>query len=126
MSNARILVADDSNVMRTIICGTLKELGFTNFYEAENGELALDILANTTIDMVITDWHMPKLNGLELVTSIRNNQRISQIPILMVTTRGMKDDVLEAAHAGVNDYIVKPFTPDVLEEKIKKLLNEVF
>lgn len=124
MSEAGILVADDSNVIRTIICSTLNELGFTNYTEAANGKIALDILADKAIDLVITDWHMPKLNGLELVNSIRKSNKLNHIPILMVTTRGMKDDVLEAAHAGVNDYIVKPFTPDVLEEKIAKLLTE--
>ena len=122
MSDVGILVADDSNVMRSIICSTLEKLGFTNCTEAENGKIALELLSEKAIDLVITDWHMPELSGLELVSSIRKSGSLNHVSILMVTTRGMKDDVLEAAHAGVNDYIVKPFTPEILEKKIKKLL----
>lgn len=117
-----ILVIDDSPTMRRIISNTLDRIGFKNSIEAANGKEALQQLENNEVDFIITDWNMPVMNGLEFVTEIRSDGDYSELPILMITTRGMKDDVLQAVHAGVNNYIVKPFTPETLEAKIEKLL----
>jgi len=117
-----ILVVDDSPTMRRIICNTLERIGFENSIEADNGKSALEQMEENEVELIITDWNMPVMNGLEFVTEIRGNQEYKELPILMVTTRGMKDDVLQAVHAGVNNYVVKPFTPETLESKIDKLL----
>lgn len=117
-----ILVVDDSPTMRRIICNTLDRIGFENSVEADNGKSALEKMEEHEVELIITDWNMPVMNGLEFVTEIRGNQEFKELPILMVTTRGMKDDVLQAVHAGVNNYVVKPFTPETLESKIDKLL----
>lgn len=117
-----ILVVDDSPTMRRIICNTLDRIGFENSIEADNGKSALEQMEENEVELIITDWNMPVMNGLEFVTEIRGNQEYKELPILMVTTRGMKDDVLQAVHAGVNNYVVKPFTPETLESKIDKLL----
>ena len=118
-----ILIVDDSPTMRRIIKNTLERIGFKASYEAENGKEALDQLALNPINFVITDWNMPEMNGLEFVTALRNTPEYSKMPVLMITTRGMKEDVLQAVQAGVNNYVVKPFTPETLEAKISKLLN---
>lgn len=116
-----ILVVDDSPTMRRIIRNTLERIGYKNSIEAENGKSGLEQMEENEIELLITDWNMPVMNGLEFVTEIRGNQEYEDLPILMVTTRGMKDDVLQAVHAGVNNYVVKPFTPETLESKIDKL-----
>lgn len=118
-----ILVVDDSPTMRRIIRNTLERIGFKNSIEAENGKAALEQLEEHAVEMVITDWNMPVMNGLEFVTELRSSSEYKDLPILMITTRGMKDDVLQAVHAGVNNYVVKPFTPETLEAKISKLLK---
>lgn len=118
-----ILVVDDSPTMRRIIRNTLERIGYKNSIEAEHGKKALDQLEQHEVEMIITDWNMPVMNGLEFVTEIRSTSEYEDLPILMITTRGMKDDVLQAVHAGVNNYVVKPFTPETLEAKIDKLLN---
>lgn len=118
-----ILIVDDSPTMRRIIKNTLERIGFKASYEAENGKEALDQLALHPINFVITDWNMPEMNGLEFVTALRNTPEYAKLPVLMITTRGMKEDVLQAVQAGVNNYVVKPFTPETLEAKIGKLLN---
>ncbi|MGM0587739.1 MAG: response regulator [Bacteroidota bacterium] len=116
------LVVDDSPTMRRIISNTLERIGYKNSIEAANGKEALQQLEGNEIQFIITDWNMPVMNGLEFVTEIRSDDDYKELPILMITTRGMKDDVLQAVHAGVNNYIVKPFTPETLEAKIGKLL----
>lgn len=118
-----ILIVDDSPTMRRIIKNTLERIGFKASFEAENGKEALDQLALHPINFVITDWNMPEMNGLEFVTALRNTPEYAKLPVLMITTRGMKEDVLQAVQAGVNNYVVKPFTPETLEAKIGKLLN---
>ena len=118
-----ILIVDDSPTMRRIIKNTLERIGFKASYEAENGKEGLEQLAMHPINFVITDWNMPEMNGLEFVTALRNTPEYSKLPVLMITTRGMKEDVLQAVQAGVNNYVVKPFTPETLEAKIGKLLN---
>lgn len=120
----KFLVVDDSVTMRRIVANSLKNLGYSDFLEAADGREALTKLASDeSINFVITDWNMPELSGLELTKAIRSDNRFSHLPILMVTTRGVKDDILEALQAKVNNYIVKPFTPQVLKEKIDQILS---
>lgn len=119
----KFLVVDDSLTMRRIVSNSLKNLGYNNFIEAENGRDALEKLeADSSINFIITDWNMPEVSGLELVKSIRGNSKYADLPILMVTTRGVKEDILQALQAKVNNYVVKPFTPQVLNEKIDQVL----
>jgi two-component system chemotaxis response regulator CheY len=117
-----ILVVDDSPTMRRIIKNSLERLGYKDSVEAAHGKEALSQLKEHPVNFIITDWNMPEMNGLEFVTELRGDDEYKDLPVLMITTRGMKDDVLQAVHAGVNNYIVKPFTPETLEEKISKLL----
>ncbi len=120
----KFLVVDDSVTMRRIVVNSLRNLGYNNYVEAGDGKEALDKLGeDSNINFVITDWNMPVLSGLELVKTIRSYDKISRIPVLMVTTRGVKDDILEALQARVNNYIIKPFTPQVLKEKIEQILQ---
>jgi len=122
----KFLVVDDSITMRRIVVNSLKGLGYSQFLEAGDGKEAIDILnANDSISFVITDWNMPNVSGLDLVKSIRQHSKYSTIPILMVTTRGVKDDIMEALHAKVNNYVIKPFTPQILKEKIEQILASV-
>jgi len=108
--------------MRRIIKNTLERLGHRESVEAGNGKEALQQLEEHPINFIITDWNMPEMNGLEFVTELRTTPEYEKIPVLMITTRGMKDDVLQAVQAGVNNYVVKPFTPETLEQKMNKLL----
>lgn len=119
----KFLVVDDSVTMRRIVSNSLKNLGFDKFVEAGDGKEALAALAgDDSINFVITDWNMPVMTGLELIKAIRSEPKFSKLPVLMVTTRGVKDDIIEALNAKVNNYIVKPFTPQVLKEKIDQCL----
>lgn len=119
----KFLIVDDSLTMRRIVTNSLKNLGYNNFVEAADGKEALEKLAaDSAINFVITDWNMPVLSGLELVKAIRADAKLSSLPILMVTTRGVKDDILQALQARVNNYVVKPFTPQVLNDKIQQVL----
>jgi len=119
----KFLVVDDSLTMRRIVSNSLKNLGYNNFVEAGDGREALEKLASDdSINFIITDWNMPVLSGLELVKAIRSDAKTSELPILMVTTRGVKEDILQALQAKVNNYVVKPFTPQVLNEKIDQVL----
>ncbi len=120
----KFLVVDDSVTMRRIVINSLKNLGYDSFVEAGDGKEALEKLAvDESINFVITDWNMPVVSGLELVKSIRGDGRLSKLSILMVTTRGVKEDIIEALNAKVNNYIVKPFTPQILKEKIDQILS---
>lgn len=121
----QFLVVDDSPTMRRIVVNALRSIGHENVVEAEDGQDALSKLQTHTIDFIITDWNMPNLNGLELTKTIRNSPSINTIPILMVTTRALKQDIIEALQAKVNNYIVKPFTPTVLKEKIDLILQAI-
>jgi len=123
MAELRILAVDDSATMRRIIVNTLKRAGFENVVEATDGKDALAKLASEDVNFIITDWNMPEMDGLTFVKNVRSDPAIKNIPILMVTTRSVKDDIIEAMKAGVNNYIVKPFTPQTLKEKIDKILN---
>lgn len=119
----RYLIVDDSLTMRRIVINALKAIGYDNVIEASDGKDAIAKLTSVGADFVITDWNMPEMSGLELTRWIRANQQFQHLPILMVTTRGNKEDVLEALQARVNSYIVKPFTPQGLKEKIEQVLK---
>ncbi len=120
-----ILVVDDSSTMRRIIKNSFMRIGFKNVLEAENGIDAWNNLLNHKIDLLITDWNMPEMNGLELVKKVRANEHYSEIPIIMITTEAGKPEVIVALKAGVNNYIVKPFTPSVLKEKLIGILDNI-
>lgn len=115
----KFLVVDDSGTMRRIVTNSLQRIGYTEVVEAEDGQEALSLF-DDSIDFVITDWNMPKLSGIDFTRAIRAKD--ARVPILMVTTRSVREDILAAAEAGVNNYIVKPFTPQVLKDKIDQVL----
>ncbi len=120
----KLLVVDDSSTMRRIIKNTLQRLGYDDILEAEHGLQAWELLDTIDdINILITDWNMPEMNGLDLVKKVRGDQRFVDIPIIMVTTEGGKAEVITALKAGVNNYIVKPFTPQVLKEKLEAVLG---
>ncbi len=122
-NDIRILVVDDMSTMRRIIRTILNQLGYSNIEEAENGKQALAKLKSEKFDFVITDWNMPEMDGLSLVKEIRNDPDLKHLPVLMVTAEAKKENVIEALKAGVNNYIVKPFTPEVLKEKMEKIFK---
>lgn len=119
----RFLLVDDSSTMRKIQRHTLEKLGYRDIVEADDGAKGLTLYGEARPDVVITDWNMPNMTGLELVTQIRRSNATT--PIIMVTTEAEKSRVLQAIKAGVNDYLIKPFTPDVLSAKIKKITSSV-
>lgn len=122
--NLKFLVVDDSVTMRRIVINSLANLNYLDYVEATDGKDALAKLeSDPEINFVITDWNMPEMSGLELVKAIRADERFSHLPVLMVTTRGLKNDIIEALKARVNNYILKPFTPQVLREKIEQILS---
>jgi two-component system, chemotaxis family, chemotaxis protein CheY len=118
----KFLVVDDSATMRRIVVNSLKRIGFESFVEAEDGREALDSF-DGSIDFVITDWNMPNMGGLDFVKALRGSPEGKNVPILMVTTRSVREDIVQAAQAGVNNYVVKPFTPQVLRDKIDAVLG---
>ena len=117
----KILIVDDFATMRKILRNILKELGYTDLLEAEDGQAALEILRREKVDLVISDWNMPNMDGLSLLKAIRSDEALKDTPVLMVTAEAQKQNVLEAVKAGVNNYVVKPFTPEVIQEKISKI-----
>jgi len=123
--NMKILIVDDFSTMRRIIKNILKQLGFERIEEAEDGEQAYNKLQNDSFDFVITDWNMPNLDGLGLLKKVRGDKRLKDLPILMVTAEAEKDKVIEAIKAGVNNYIVKPFTEEVIKEKMDKIFEKL-
>ncbi len=123
MVNKKFLIVEDSPTMRRIIVNSLKRFGVNNVAEAGNGVEALKKLETDRFDVLITDWNMPEMDGKDLVTHVRQMPQYKSIPILMITTRGMEEDVITAIKIGVNGYVVKPFTPDILRKKIQDLLG---
>ena len=122
----KFLIVDDSVTMRRIVANSLRNIGYTDFIEAGEGKEAIEkLVADDKINFIITDWNMPGVSGLDLVKSLRSNAKFANLPILMVSTRGVKDDIIEALQAKVSNYIVKPFTPHVLKEKIEQILATV-
>ena len=120
----KFLVVDDSVTMRRIVVNTLKTIGYNQYVEAEDGKDALDkIRTDAAINFIITDWNMPVMSGLELTKAVRSDDRTKGFPILMVTTRGVKEDIVQALQARVSNYVVKPFTPQILKDKIDLILS---
>ncbi|HEY7492904.1 MAG TPA: chemotaxis response regulator CheY [Candidatus Tectomicrobia bacterium] len=122
--NMKILTVDDFSTMRRIIRNILRQIGYSNIAEAENGGAALNTLQTQDIDFVISDWNMPGMSGLELLQAIRADDKLKNIPVLMVTAEALKENVVEALKAGVNGYIVKPFTAETLKEKIDAIFEK--
>ena len=123
--NIKILVVDDFATMRKVIKNLLKQVGYENIVEAEDGVLALRVLKSQKIDLVISDWNMPNMTGLELLKAVRGDEDLKTTPFLMVTAEALQDNVIAAVKAGVSNYIVKPFTAEVLNEKITKILEKL-
>jgi two-component system chemotaxis response regulator CheY len=124
MTDTKILAVDDSPTMRRIIVNTLKRAGYTDVIEARDGRDALEKLKTDRINLVITDWNMPQMDGLTLVKALRSSDEFKQLPILMITTRSVREDIVKALKAGVNNYIVKPFSPETLRAKIQEVLGD--
>lgn len=123
--NMKFLVVDDFSTMRRIVRNLLKELGFTNVDEAEDGVAALSKLRGTQFDFVVSDWNMPNMTGIDLLKNIRSDAGLKHLPVLMVTAEAKKENIVEAAQAGANGYIVKPFTAATLEEKLNKIFQNL-
>lgn len=121
----KILIVDDFSTMRRIIKNLLRDLGFTNTAEADDGSTALPLLRNGNFDFLITDWNMPEMSGIDLLKAVRADDRLKDMPILMVTAEAKREQIVEAAQAGVNGYVVKPFTAAVLKEKIEKIFERL-
>lgn len=119
----KVLVVDDFSTMRKIIKNNLKGMGFNNIVEAENGQKALEELKKESVGLIIFDWNMPVMNGIELLKAVRGDVEFKSIPFIMITAEGQKDNVMAAAKAGVTNYVVKPFTPDTFSEKLQKVLG---
>lgn len=123
--NMKILVVDDFSTMRRIIKNLLRDLGFNNAVEADDGQTALPILQSGGIDFLVTDWNMPGMTGLDLLKAVRADANLANLPILMVTAEAKREQIVEAAQAGVNGYVIKPFTAATLKEKIDKIFERV-
>jgi two-component system chemotaxis response regulator CheY len=123
--NMKILVVDDFSTMRRIIRNLLRELGFNNIFEADDGQSALPKLQSGGIDLLITDWNMPGMTGIDLLRFVRADPNLAQLPVLMVTAEAKRDQIVEAAQAGVNGYVIKPFTAATLQEKIEKIFERL-
>jgi two-component system chemotaxis response regulator CheY len=121
----KILIVDDFSTMRRIVKNLLRDLGFTNTEEADDGNTALPMLQSGKFDFLVTDWNMPGMNGLDLLKAVRADENLSSMPVLMVTAESKREQIVEAAQAGVNGYVVKPFTAGTLEEKINKIFDRV-
>jgi two-component system, chemotaxis family, chemotaxis protein CheY len=119
-----VLIVDDFSTMRRIVKNILRQLGFENLLEADDGMSALDVLHSQKVDFIISDWNMPRLSGMELLKAVRTSEEWKDLPFLMVTAEGQKENVIEAVKAKVSNYIVKPFTPETLAEKIKKIFEK--
>lgn len=123
--NMKILIVDDFSTMRRIIKNLLRDLGFTNTHEADDGVTALPMLRNGDFAFLVTDWNMPGMTGINLLKEVRADPKLVGLPVLMVTAEAKRDQIIEAAQAGVNGYVVKPFTAQVLKEKIDKIFERV-
>lgn len=121
----KILIVDDFPTMRRIIKNLLKDLGFENVDEAEDGAMGLEKLRNGNFDFVVSDWNMPNMDGLEMLKAIRADANLSKLPVLMVTAEAKKENIIAAAQAGANGYVVKPFTAATLEEKLNKIFEKL-
>ncbi|MCG9697134.1 chemotaxis response regulator CheY [Shewanella sp. Isolate11] len=123
--NMKILVVDDFSTMRRIIKNLLRDLGFNNTQEADDGTTALPMLQKGDFDFVVTDWNMPGMQGIDLLKAIRADEELKHIPVLMVTAEAKREQIIAAAQAGVNGYVVKPFTAATLKEKLDKIFERL-
>ena len=123
--NMKILVVDDFSTMRRIIKNLLRDLGFANIQEADDGNTALPMLKQGNFDFVVTDWNMPGMQGIDLLRAIRADASLKHIPVLMVTAEAKKEQIVAAAQAGVNGYVIKPFTAATLKEKLAKIFERL-
>ncbi|MCE3225196.1 MAG: cheY [Nitrospira sp.] len=121
--NMKILVVDDMSTMRRIVKNILKQLGFNNLEEAENGQEALTKLKADSYGFVVSDWNMPVMMGIDMLRAIRADEKLKKIPVLMVTAEAQKENLMEAVQAGVSNYVVKPFTAETMQEKINKIFK---
>ena len=121
----QFLVVDDFSTMRRIVRNLLKELGFLNVDEAEDGVVALSKLTSEHFDFIVTDWNMPNMDGLTLLQQVRANPQLKHLPVLMITAEAKKENIVAAAQAGASGYIVKPFTAGTLSEKLNKILEKL-
>jgi len=124
-ADTRFLIVDDFSTMRRIVRNLLKEIGFTNAEEAEDGVVALAMLRASRFDFVVSDINMPNMNGFELLKNAKSDDSLKSIPFLMVTAEAKKDDIVQAAQGGASGYIVKPFTKATLEEKVQKIMQKL-
>jgi len=123
--NMKILVVDDFSTMRRIVKNLLRDLGFNNTHEADDGLTALPMLKTGNFDFLVTDWNMPGMQGIDLLKAVRADEKIKTLPVLMVTAESKREQIIEAAQAGVNGYIVKPFTAGTLSEKLNKIFERI-
>ena len=121
----KVLIVDDFSTMRRIIKNLLRDLGFTNTFEADDGHTALPMLKSGDFEFVVTDWNMPIMQGIDLLKEIRKDPQLKHLPVLMVTAEAKREQIIEAAQAGVNGYIVKPFTAGTLKEKLDKVFDRL-
>jgi len=119
----KVLVVDDFATMRRILKNILKQIGFSNIAEAEDGKTALTQLKNDGFDLVLCDWNMPEMTGLELLKKVRSDDKLKDTPFVMVTAEAQKDNILDAVKAGVSNYVVKPFTAETIEERLKRVFD---
>jgi len=121
----KILIVDDFSTMRRIIKNLLRDLGFNNTQEADDGQTAWPMLQTGNFDFLVTDWNMPIMTGIELLKKVRGDESLASLPVLLVTAEAKKEQIVEAAQAGVNGYVVKPFTAITLKEKIDKIFERI-
>ncbi|MGQ9745207.1 MAG: response regulator [Dissulfurimicrobium sp.] len=121
--NIKVMIVDDFATMRKIVKNILIQLGFKNFLEADDGSTAWDLLQKEEVNLIISDWNMPKMSGIELLKKVRADERFVNLPFIMVTAEAQKENIIEAVKARVTNYIVKPFTPETLSEKIEKIFQ---
>lgn len=119
----KILIVDDFATMRRILKNILKQIGFTNIIEADDGATAVEELKKTKVDLIISDWNMPKMTGIELLKHVRAEEEYKNLPFLMVTAEAQKQNVIDAVQAGVSNYVVKPFTAEAISEKLQKIFG---
>jgi two-component system chemotaxis response regulator CheY len=124
-TDLKFLIVDDFSTMRRIVRGLLKEIGYNNAEEAEDGSVALNMLKNAKFDFVVSDINMPVMNGFELLSAVKADDSLKHLPVLMVTAEARKEDIVRAAQDGAAGYIVKPFTKATLEEKVQKIMQKL-
>lgn len=123
--NMKILIVDDFSTMRRIIKNLMRDLGYANTHEADDGSTALPVLKSGSFDFLITDWNMPKMQGIDLLKAVRADPLLASLPVLLVTAEARREQIVAAAEAGVNGYIVKPFTAEMLKKKIDKIFEPI-